>query len=45
MLNVTYFRGAETGQIKTKMVGGNIPESASGTIVDASMYQSEKLLL
>ena len=43
MLNVTSLRDAETGQIKTKMVRWNAPDVASGTILNASVYHSEKL--
>ena len=37
ILNVTPFRDAETGKIKTKMVGWNLPDAASCTIVDVSV--------
>ena len=42
VLNVTSFRDAETGQIKTKMGGWNVPDVTSATIVNASVYHSEK---
>ena len=45
MLIVTSSRYAETGQIKTKMVGWNVPDMAIGSIVNALVYHSEKLLL
>ena len=45
MVNVTSFRDAETGQIMTKIVMWNFSDVASGTILNASKYHSEKLLL
>ena len=45
MLNVTSFRDAKTGQIKKKMVGWNVPDVADGSVANASVYHSEKLLL
>ena len=43
VLNLTSFRDAETGQIKMKMGGWNVPDVTSGTIVNASVYHSKKV--
>ena len=45
MLNQNIFRDAETDRIKTEMVGWNVPDVASFSIVNASLYHLEKLLL
>ena len=44
MLIIISFRDAEIGQIKMKMAEWNVLGVASGTIVNASVYFSEKLL-
>ena len=43
MLNLTSFRDAETGQIKAKLVGWNVPDLASCTIVNVTVYHSVKI--
>ena len=45
MLNVTSFRDAKTGQMKKKKVGWNVRRVANGSIANASVYHSEKLIL
>ena len=43
MLNATSFRDAEGGQIKTMTDCWNVPDVASGAIMNALVNHSEKL--
>ena len=45
MLNATSFTYAETVQLRTKMVGWNVPDVAFGNTVYMWVYHSKKPLL